>query len=260
MRKILIVCTLLVAAVIPLVLSCSDDGSTTPDGEINDYVPDADGSTWTYNVIDNTKATYTSTETINGTRDVNGTSCQILERVDSDDPNSIYRTFFFDNDTNMIRIWGTERVENGTVVNTIYYNTGVLVFVYPLSVGSDWEVISVEGSKPTEIPFIGGFFEDDDLDNDGTDDTVDMDMGATVASQGSVTVPAGTFEDTFKIDQHMDVTLHLTLLGDISVDGDQERWFKPYVGNIKNHLTLDYGNPAFPDYEETSELASYSLP
>jgi hypothetical protein len=206
------------------------------------------------------KATYTSTETINGTRDVNGNSCQIFEEVASNDPNTINRTFFVDNDINALIIWGSERVENGTVVNTNYYNSGVLIFLYPLAVGTNWTVISVEGAKPTEIPFIGGFFASDDLDGDNVDDTVDMDMGGSVLAQEDVTVPAGTFENAFKIHHNMDVTLHLSTWGDIAMDGDQDRWFMPYVGKLKNHLTLDFANPLIPDYEETSELASYNLP
>lgn len=234
-----------------IVISCDQDDSV---GESPDYIPNEEGYSWTYEVEDNTLAEYTRTTAVNGTRDVGGTTCQIMETTNTNNSN-ISRTFFTDNEVNTVTIYGYENVVGG-IPYPIYLDTP-FAYYYPYVVGANFTLINEEGMKPTEFPFL--FFEDDDIDNDGTDDSIDVFIQLTIEKQENVSVPAGTFENCFKIHSDGDLVFHLSLLGDYDVNMDVYSWFKPYIGRVKEETTVEFGIEGFDDFSSTAELLEYDI-
>jgi len=246
-----------IGSILLLIASCGDNG-TGPSGDAG-YYPNNEGSTWTYKVTDNsaTLATWDKTETVKGTRDVNGVTCQVIEITNTAEPNKTSRTFFNDNDTNQVDVWAFETLTGGVVENYYSLGQGLPTLKYPCDVGAKWTVYVATGLKPTEIPFIQ--FDDDDFDDDGIDDTADVTITAEVRDQEDITVAAGTFEDCYEIVYPYNITVHLSSYGSWTIIVTSNQWFKPYVGTVKRHTVVDMPYPA-PDEVFTEELTSYNLP
>lgn len=73
-----------------------------------------------------------------------------------------------------------------------------------------------------------------DMDRDGTDETVDVKGWSSVVGRESVTVPAGTFHDTVKVEARMIMQIHLSG-GEKSARGTDvmTAWFAKGVGLVK---------------------------
>lgn len=242
-----------VLMVVLTIFSCDEDGDN-----LESYIPNEEGSTWVYSVTDNTIGTFTRTVKVKGERVIGETTCQIMEDTKSNAPEDVMRTFFHDNEINTVSIYGYESVTDGNVNWTHYFTEAWVEYYYPFVVGSSLTIIDEKGMNPTDVPFI--YFPDDDIDDDGVDDTIDLTIIAYVQSQEDITVPAGTFEDAFKIYTDGDMTFHLSTWGDISVEMDNYSWNKPHIGRVKNDTTIDYDTEYIPDYESQSELTTYSFP
>jgi hypothetical protein len=258
MRKILSAgCVLISAAAI--YSSCGDDDGTGPGVGDEGYFPNKEGSTWVYEVNDDTRvlSTWNETRTVNGTRDVDGVTCQIIETTYSDDESKSDRTFIKDDEKSEVDVWGFESVTGGTVDDTLHFSAGLPLLEYPCSVGMSWTVYTAKGLKPSEIPFAG--FEDDDLDDDGVDDTADVTVNADIVALENVTVKAGTFGDCYRIEYTFDITLYLSSFGKWPVTAVSCQWLKPYVGIVKTNTVIDLPTP-IPDEEVDEELVSYDLP
>jgi hypothetical protein len=236
-----------------LIFFSCDNGDGNGGFSLKNYIPNEDGYYWTYNVEDNyNPESFTRTTTVNGTRDIGGTTCQIMEDTSTIN-NNINRTFFTDNDTNTLSIYGYENENEGQQYP--YYFTNPIVYYYPYVIGAKVVLLNEEGISPTDFPFFG--FPDDDIDNDGVDDTIDAVVEVEILSLENVNVPAGQFEDCFKIFTDGDLLFHLSLLGDYNVAMDIYSWFKPYTGRVKDTRAIDFNIPGFENYTATSELTSY---
>ncbi|RLC40684.1 MAG: hypothetical protein DRH51_04925 [Candidatus Coatesbacteria bacterium] len=245
-----------IIALIVLVLSCGEDDGN---GGTENYIPHKDGSTWTYQVTSNLGPPYQQTQTINGTRNIQGINCQVIETIITLDPNHITRSFFVDNDTDKQTFYGFEEEEGGEITYYSEFPEGIVFLRYPFTVGDEWEIYSAEGIKPTECPFISDYFDDDDFDDDGQDDTMDISIKAKVEAQEDVKVTAGDFSNCYRILYSYDITLHCTDMGEIDIDYTDTVWVKPYTGTVKWQFSMELPDP-MPDNELVAELIDYSLP
>ncbi|MGQ9707123.1 MAG: TapB family protein [bacterium] len=227
--------------------------------DLTKYIPNGDQSFWVYKVAPSDGEPYTLTEKLNGTEDIEGFICQVLETTISKDPSFLSEDFLIDNDKDSVKLYGTANFTNGIEDYRASWDPALLMFSFPFFVGQEWKIFDEEGMKPTETPFMGEDMDDDDIDDDGQDDTVDITINAKVELTEDVTVPAGTFKDTFKIKYEMAFTLHLSSQQDPWFTYvTNYNWYKPYVGRVKGSTTIDMPEP-FEDYQDIEELTSYEL-
>jgi hypothetical protein len=256
-RSLWLFCSLI--SVSFLFISCGDDDGVGPGVGDEGYFPNRDGSTWTYEFNDDvsTLSTWNETRTVNGMRDVDGVTCQIMEITYSNDESEMDRIFIKDDEESRVDVWGMERLIDGTVDETYYFDAPVLLFKYPCYVGASWDVYSTKGLKPTDVPFAG--FEDDDLDDDGVDDLADVIVDADVIAREDVNVRAGAFDGCFKVSYTLDIIVYFSYWGEWLIDATSYQWFKPYVGFVQTYTFVDLPTP-LPDEEVVEELIFYTLP
>jgi len=261
MRRIIIITSLVAILLTAGLLSCSKDNEGIISTGPVDYITTIDGYSWTYDVktYGGPYQNYTKTETVSGTRDIGGTTCQVLETTYSNIPDYVERTFFIDDATTTFAHWGVEYEEASDIVYTNDYGRGYPIYRYPFEIGGEWDIYSVTGANPSELPvftFYWAFYEND-VDGDDIDDTVDMTITAEIKKQMDITVPAGTFEDCYHIKFTVDAVYHMSDYGDLEAMGSKEIWYKPYIGLIRSHLSWIYIGATD---QEIMELMSYELP
>ncbi|MFC1851313.1 hypothetical protein ACFL27_14040 [candidate division CSSED10-310 bacterium] len=231
-------------------MSCGDDDDD--DDTTMDYFPNADGSSWIFTITDhedNTTAERTST--IDGTKTFNQVNCQIMKDRLSDEPGTEYYTYAVDTGSELM-VYGYELYENGSLTTTLVLPVPFKNLVYPMTVGQTWQVVAMTDVKLSDFE-LGE--ENDDLDGDGIDDTMDVTITATVREQANVSVPAGSF-DSFKIESRVVATIHLSSVGDVPMSGVVTNlWFAPGV-NVVKELNYNFQQATLT---ETAELKSYSL-
>jgi hypothetical protein len=241
-----------------LYVSCGEDGTGPGVGD-EGYFPNGEGSTWTYEVIDDAGSLSVRNEirTVKGTGVVDGVTCQIVEVTFSDDDSTLDRFYIKDDEESRLDVYGIETVNDGTVEEVYYFGDPVSLFEYPCYVGASWHVYSAKGLKPSDVPFAG--FEDDDLDDDGIPDFVDVTVNADVVARENVSVRAGDFNDCFKVAYTFGLMVYYSEWGAWPMNATSYQWFKPYVGFVRTHTVIDLPTP-LPDSEVTEELLSYDLP
>lgn len=265
MRRIYTTAAIFTALILIGILSCSenDEGLPTPDPEPIDYIPNADGATWVYDVVvvGGAYQNYTKVETINGTTDLNGVTCQILETTYPDWEVQDYyeRTFFVDDESGTFAHWGVEHEEEGEVFYTNDYGQGYPVIKYPFVIGEEWDIYSVTGANPSEVPMFAFYYAytSDDVDGDTIPDTMDLTVSAEVVGLTDYSVPAGTFEDCYHIKYSMRAVYYMSYWGELHGMGTREIWYKPGIGLIRSHLYWFYIS-AYD--QEIMELVSYEIP
>jgi len=240
-----------------LIISCGEEGGGGGGNE--NYIPNKEGSTWTYNCVETQTQPYEQTVLVKGTREVCGKNCQIEETTMTLEPDHISRTFFVDNDKDKWIIYGSEEEDSGKITHYHEFHNGLEYVHYPFNVGNEWNIYSAQGIKPLDCPFLSDEFDSNDIDGDGKDDTMDLTISAKVEGTEDVSVPAGNFTDCYKVRYTYDITFHFTQLGDFHVVYTDDVWTKPYTGTVKWHFVMDMPDP-MPDYEITAELKSYYLP
>jgi hypothetical protein len=97
------------------------------------------------------------------------------------------------------------------------------IFRFPLTVPSSFQQFNRSG-----LDF------GSDMDRDGTDEKVDVQGWSSVIGRETITVPAGTFQDTIKVEARMKMQIHLSgSRGTISGSDVMTAWFAKGVGLVK---------------------------
>lgn len=236
------------------VISCSsgDDDDDNNDDSSGDYFPNGEGTVWLYNATDYESGTQSEGRVaISGTANFGGVACQRVSETDSAFPNEELRRYVVDTGSE-VRMYGYEILENGQIVESLVYPTYFANYSYPFSAGQEWTVLNLSGIMASDLDPN----DVDDIDGDGQPDSVDILISGKVLEQTTLTVPAGTFNEVYKIQIYFSVTIHSTLWGNYSFNWiDEHYWFAPYVGILKTEeFDMDDGSPIY-----VSELKSYTL-
>ncbi|MFC1853325.1 hypothetical protein ACFL27_24265 [candidate division CSSED10-310 bacterium] len=232
------------------IVSCpSDDDDDDNNGSA--YFPSQDGNQWIYQTTYYDDSTSEITQKISGTKNFANVNCQIMIETETTEPGEEQRRYFVDSGS-AISIYGYEDYENGTLVETYISPQPMKFFVYPLTVGQTWDVINLTNVAPSTI------WPDstDDVDGDGTPDTMDFKMTATVKEEATVTVPAGSF-NSFKIEYHNKMTIHMSSSGqDFVMEWIQQHsWMGPNIGIVQE---INYEDDE-SEIVMTSKLKEYHL-
>jgi len=239
-----------------LILTCGEDNQQ----DLSKYIWNGDQSFWVYSVTGTNIEPYEQTTKINGTETINSINCQVFEQTISNDPSSLAKNYYTDNEKDTVNWYGTSHLTNGVEDYRTTWDPVFLMFQYPFSINKTWVPFNKDGMKPTETPFLGPNMDDDDIDNDGKDDNIDMSIIATVETTEDVVVPAGTFTGAYKIRYDVTIIFHLTRTP-YPVTGQLTyyNWYKAEVGQVKGFLNFDMPDEYNADFEQTEELKLYEL-
>lgn len=256
-KSVLAISVLCTAVAFLFLTGCTEDGTTPPDEEIPEYLPNTDESYWIYSYqrYQNNVPLgepFSVTDTFNGSTVVGGEAVQNLVRtVEGELP---YQVFLFqDNDVNTYTMFGREYYDGSRdMTDSVYFDPVWLWAQYPLSVGTNWQVVNVTKISPLAIGLPA------DIDNDGKDDEVDVEINCSTVVKGDVTTDVGIFSDAYKIRRNIYVTYYLTQGGESKIDFEQYFWFKPEKGTVKmSGDEISYPNG--PRYTFEASLSDYDI-
>lgn len=197
-----------------------------------EYFPDTPGSRWTYRgqISEGPLQTvelkfFTNVSTVSGTKTINGATVTVFH--DTNPGNHGPADSFYRRDAVGIVYYGSEP---GTPLEEQI--TPYQIFRFPLTVPSSFQQFDRSGLN------FGS-----DMDRDGTDEKVDVQGWSAVMGRETITVPAGTFQDTIKVEARMKMRIHLSdSRRTISGSDVMTAWFARGVGLVK--------------YSERQELAA----
>lgn len=237
---------------------CTEDGGTTPPDEENPtYLPNTDGSYWVYshqlyqnNVPFGDPASVTFR--FDGSAVVDGEAVQRLVRtVDGLVQYEVFLTK--DNERNTYGLYGREYYDGSrALTDYVYFDPPWSWIQYPLSVGTNWQVTNVLGISPVAVGLPA------DIDKDGKDDLIDVEINCSAIAKEDVTTLVGVFTNAYKVRREMFITYHLTQGGTSALEFRQYFWFKPEKGIVKMSGD-DIAYPNGPRYTYESLLSDYEI-
>ncbi|NJN69033.1 MAG: hypothetical protein HC801_01080 [Nitrospira sp.] len=188
-----------------------------------EYFPDSLGNRWTYRgqISEGPLQTielkfFTNVSTVSGTKTINGATVTVFH--DTNPGNHGPADSFYRRDAVGIVYYGSEP---GTPLEEQI--TPYQIFRFPLTVPSSFQQFDRSG-----LDF------GSDMDRDGTDEKVDVQGWSSVIGRETITVPAGTFQDTIKVEARMKMQIHLSgSRGTISGSDVMTAWFAKGVGLVK---------------------------
>lgn len=217
-----------------------------------DYFPDSIGSRWSYKgqITEGPLQTvenkfFTNVSKVTGTKTIKGVSVTVFQ------------------DTNPGNHGPSESYYRRDVVGIVYYGADpgtplekqiipYQIFRFPLVIPSSFQQFDRTG-----LDF------GTDMDRDGTDEKVDVRGWSGLIGRETITVPAGTFQDTIKVEAKMTMRIHLSASRRTIAGLDvMTAWFAKGVGLIK-YLERQELSAVKEDRgvvtEITEELESYDV-
>lgn len=213
MKNLLIVfCLVLSLMLMGMLYGCTQTTSSSSSGDgDSSYYPHVNGYSWTYNTSSKTTTktiynsnTYLSTQEtsgtevdlFNGTSEVSGVgTAQVLQVTTTTTSGSTTSNSLIVANSSNVKYYGTTSAPT---------TDALTMLVFPLSVGSSWTTQN------------GGI-------------TVE----ASVIAKESVTVPAGTFSDCYKVKYSSNY-----IINSANMTYDVYAWFAKNVGGVKNVSVL----------------------
>jgi hypothetical protein len=188
-----------------------------------EYFPDTVGSRWTYRGQINEGPLQTielkffsNVSTVSGAQTIKGVAVTVFH--DTNPGNHGPSDSYYRRDAVGIVYYGSEP---GTPLEK--HITPYQIFRFPLKVPSSFQQFDRAG-----VDF------GSDMDRDGTDERVDTQGWSKVIGRETITVPAGTFQDTIKVEARMNMKIHLSgnrrTVSGIDV---MTAWFAKGVGLVK---------------------------
>ena len=237
-----------------LLSGCGSDDTLAPIEQMPNYFPDAVGSRWIYRKSDASQWT----REVSGTVNIQGKDYQVFE----DTPPITGTELDFLNSTyyrvtsNAVMFTVSERVTDYlqtelpkaaqdefaglelTVAVEPYTHPELVFFHIPLVPNFQWDALNIEVSGSIvlqnllllQIPF-----------------EAHIHVKAEVVAESPLVTPAGSFEKTYRIEYHTEITYTL-FSTDETIQGEQTIWFAPHVGIVKLENKLG-----------VTELIEYSL-
>lgn len=221
-------------------LSAGGPGQTIEGaGDIGNYVPLAQGSTWSFQGTDTTTGQvpipYSNTATISGTNSIGGVVTTVFSETNSHNDGA--EESYLTKNSHGLTYHGNN---DSTDVVTAQL-TPFLTLRFPFGTGSTLEEINKKGLNFGR-----------DLDLDGINEKADLVSIVTVKGFESVTVPAGTFSNCVKVERQATVTVIASSNGTRqSVQGTETIWLASGIGQVKYVSQI-------ADQTVTEELTSFT--
>ncbi len=218
-------------------------------GDIGNYFPFDDGSTWIYQGSEQSggrTTNYTSTVQINGTHVTgNGITTTIFHETNSANP-AITEEDYFVKNSQAITNYGTNDVSDFLIPQIVPYRE----YIFPLGLNSSFEAINKSGlSWPDE-------------DWDGIPETASLNASVTVVGFEDITVPAGTYTNAAKIVANVNISVILSDDGATVIETiTSTEWYTPGVGLVKSIDAMEITAYGVTDISTVTEvLSQFSKP
>ena len=221
-------------------LSAGESGQTNEGaGDIGNFVPLAQSSTWSFQGTDRTTGQspipYSNTTTVTGTKLVGGVVTTVLSETNpfNEGPQESYYT----KDSRGLTYHGNNDSTDVLTPQLVPY----LTLRFPFGTGSTFAEINKTGLDVGQ-----------DLDGDGTNEKADLLSIEAVKGFEGVLVSAGTFSNCAKVETRATGTVIASSNGArVSVEWTRTTWFAPGIGPVKSILQV-------LDQTLTEELTSFT--
>ena len=249
MRPILLaLCSML------LLSGCGSDETPAPMERMPNYFPDAIGSRWTYRNSDGSQWT----REVSGEANIEGKDYQIFKDTPplaEADLDFLYSTYYrVTSDAVMFTVGEkvTDYLQKElpkaaqdefaglelTVVIEPFAHPELVFFQIPVVPNFQWDALNIKVSGNIvlqnllllQIPF-----------------EAHIRVKAEVVAEGPLETPAGSFEKTYQIEYHTEMT-HTLFSTEETIQGTETIWFAPHVGVVKTEAERD-----------VTELIEYTL-
>jgi hypothetical protein len=213
--------------IMSFLVSADSPGETSDSpGDIGNYLPLNRLATWVYQGTDQVPGltqNYSNTTTIAGTTQVKGVLTTVVSQTNPlNNGNSI--DSYYTKDLHGITTYGDNDTTDQVTRQLVPYMTDK----FPLGTGSTFEKINKKG-----LDF------GSDLDGDGKNETFDILSVVTVVGFEAVTVPAGTYPISARVETTSTVTVIASINGArASIQEIETVWYAPGVGPVKRILTV----------------------
>jgi hypothetical protein len=254
MRKLI----LAASAAWALCSACSnvDEPPDVSNGRDTLYYPNGDGSTWVYNYqryLNNVPygERFEFTETFDDKAVVGSRLAQRLVRFEAG-AGDYEICFLYDDDENSVEEVGREFYVDGRLAGGVYFDPAWAYLIYPLRVNRSWSEVKQSRLSPLCLGLAA------DVDNDGREDKVDVEIVRTIVTKEDLSLPMGTFEGCYKVRRTIYATFHMTQGGDVEMDYVQYGWFKPHKGFVQ-YTGDEIAVPNAARYTFLAQLTSYHV-
>ncbi|MHB8483542.1 MAG: FG-GAP repeat domain-containing protein [Nitrospiria bacterium] len=219
-------------ATMAFVNSASAIGQTAEGpGDIGNYFPVKRGSAWKYNNSNTNNGAvqpaFLSTTSVTGTKMVNGASTFVFLDANYDNTNKTRETYYTKSGKEVTEFGNNDSQD--TITSQI---TPLLIISFPLQTNSTYGQINRTGLDYGK-----------DLDGDGVNEKFDVVVQTSVLGFETLSLPAGTFPNSVRIETNTTLTITLSKTGTkYTSKGTSTNWAAPDVGQIKNttSVTIDY--------------------
>jgi DNA-binding beta-propeller fold protein YncE len=203
-------------------------GQTTEGpGDIGNYMPLADGTTWTFQGTHSQNGqgavTFSNSLIVQGTKSIGAVTATIVVETNSANSHQAEEKYYL-KDPRGLLFYGNNDVDDKLTPKLVPYRD----FVFPLNPGVTTEVVN---KKKVDYG--------QDLDFDGKNELADVLYEVTVEKFETVSVPKGTFLNVAKVNQKATLTVFSSAgFGAVSAVGTQTIWLAPGIGPIKRQLVV----------------------
>ena len=233
------------ATLLAFISDAADEGQTTlGPGDQGNYFPTAFGSTWGYQttrkVTGKPTIVFITGRSVSGSRVVSGVTETVFYETNPSNSGIPEEDYFLKDGTGVANRGTSDSTDPITPLLVPYYEAR-----FPLQTGHTFEQI------PNTVLGISL-----DIDGDGRNETVKVSSTTHVAGFETVTVPAGDFANSAKIETHISTTFILTRGDSVLVTGTETSWLAPGIGLVKRVTAVKSRGISQTDAEE---LVSYSI-
>jgi hypothetical protein len=215
------------------VVAAAVPGQTTEGpGDIGNYFPITDGTSWSYRGTDTlagqAAVAYVTTTATRGLKTVLGTPATVLSQSNSLNSQLAEEDYFVRESRGLVNYGSSD---SSDIFASQLLPPPHLDIPFPLVPGVTSETVRKNG-----VDF------GQDLDFDGKTEKADLSYELTVEQFENVTVPAGTYSNAAKIVRKTSLSVISSAgFGTQTVVGTQTNWFAPDIGLVKETLVLSDG-------------------
>jgi hypothetical protein len=214
-------------------------------GDVGNYFPLDQGNVWTfqgmYSETGQPPINYQNVVSITGTKPIGGVIATTIAETNSDGSGQGEEDYVTE-ESNGITFQGSNDASDILTPQLVPYRQ----IQFPLYAGATFQQVNRNGLNLGQ-----------DLNGDGQPEQVNVVSQVTVVGFESVTVPAGTFPESAKIETQITATAILSQTGGTAtVTGTETIWFAPGVGPVKS-LRVTQGQGLTETVSE--ELTAYTI-
>ncbi|OAI49887.1 hypothetical protein AYO43_00485 [Nitrospira sp. SCGC AG-212-E16] len=236
------------AGLMAFVVAAGEAGQTTQGpGDVGNHISFTQGNQWQLKGTEikvgigmTVTSSFTDAEKITGTKLITGVTTKVLSETNPDNSGRAQEEYMV-KDAVGITNWGNNDATDVLTLQLVPYPQ----LRFPLQPGSEFQAFHKQGLDYGQ-----------DADGDGKNETAVVTAQVKVVGFENVTVAAGTFSNTIRVESTVNLVVTLSRGGMIPITATQTTWFASGVGPVKQTSVTQWQGQSDTI---SQELVSYSV-